>query len=275
MAGFLYYVSGGHSGMTLVDLARAGLGHAFERPPAKTEVLRGPDGQAGLVVADERTLGREIRYIPDQQTWRRLVSQLPTPNSQLVPWVGLYRGDRPGPEDLARKEQLQGHWVRLADDRDWLCPIARGWAEQDGQLRWYHSLPQVLELDEQGQWRHGPVLARYAPLWDLALQWDETLLRGWEERNDAESGEEVVMALKFQGAVEAAVRALGVNYRIGPTEAAMLGILTGPLAGEILNALVDLPTRREWAEKKMTNGAHAGGNIADGARGSTPAIGPP
>lgn len=286
MSGFLYYIPKGHSGLTLADLAAVGLGYAFDRGPAKTQVLKGPDDRAGVIVADEQRLRREIRYISDQQTWRQLQSAKPRAESgpcapdpplsalgsPLSPWVGLYRGDLPGPEDLARKDQLKGHWVRLADEREWLCPIARGWTDEDGELRWYHNLPQVLELDDVGEWRSGSVLAKYAPLWDLAERWDETLQHAWFKDDEGESGEQedesgekkLALHLTFQGAVDAAVVSLAANYRIGRVEAAMLGILTREIAADVLNALVDLPARREWAQKKMTDAGPAGGSIVDG-----------
>ncbi len=61
--------------------------------------------------------------------------------------------------------------------------------------------------------------------------------------------------------IRVAIDVLAVNYRIGPAEASLLGILSAGISREILDALVDRPTLEKWLEKKTaeTAGANTGG----------------
>lgn len=277
MSSFLYYLPKHRVAPPLVQLHAASLGHAFDRSPGHRGTQKGPDGDAGVYLGDDTAL---MRIGTGQERWRKI------PGSEA--WVGRFLCDEkglnhkpPGPTDLARKTQLAGHLVKLADGQEWLAPVARGWTEEAGELRWYHALPQRLELDKEGQWSPGAVLSEYTHLWDLANRWNDTLAAAYteeDEPSEADEDEPGEKQIEFQELVTGAITALAVNYRIGLAEAELLGLFTFELctskeARAVLNALIDLPTWAEWAQKK-TQAEAAGSNSADGEKGLTAAIDP-
>jgi hypothetical protein len=243
MRSFFYFIPGA-TAVTPAVAAAAGLGHAITAGQALAvrECLAGPDGTRGAVAAaGNRTDDARVGYFPREQTWRKM------PGGQT--WLGWYTAELPSPADLARAEQLGGHWVKLLDGQSWLVPVARSYAEEDGALRWYHNVPQVLALDENGQWSRAGVVARYARLWDLACRWDEVRAAAADEADS-----EGRATITFQDLVGGAVEVLAANYAIGPAEAAALEILSEPVCVAILDAVVDLPTRVAWVKKNLPGG---------------------
>lgn len=178
MAGLLYFLTGEKRGIKLEQICAMGLAHAFEEgrcTPA--EVTHGPNGRAGVLLADDhRVPSHRIRYQPDAQSWRQI------PKTQV--WLGYYREDRPRPQELARATQLPGHLVTLADRQRWLVPVARGLSELEddpAMLGWYSALPQSVGLDEDGNWAQDGHLPRYAGLWPVAQAWWDALSQAVED----------------------------------------------------------------------------------------------
>lgn len=272
MSGFLYYLPGRSAGISLDEASSAGLAYALDGPISTVGVRGGPDGGDGVLLALASAMPPEqLHYQADVQTWRKA----PLAVSQSV-WVGVYAA-KPQAADLARPKQLAGHEVLLADDRTWLVPVARGWTEEDGELRWYHALPQQSMLGDDGRWQSGSVLPRFAPLWNLAMRFDDVrrqaILGAGDEGRGA--GDAMVkVAFDFSGLHEAAVEALQYNYRIGPAEADLLGLLTLDVSREILEAVIDLPTRAEWFKKKQSAAPADGSSTVAGSPAATPATAP-
>lgn len=241
---FVYYVPKLQTAPPTEQFAALGLGHAFDTRPAFQGTQKGADGDSGLWMGPEALLTRIGR---DNLESRRI------PGTDA--WVARFRGDpQPKPEEIARDPQLAGHWITMADGQDWLCPIARGLTEQDGELRWYNALPQRLDMDEQGRWSSGAVVEKFAPLWTLAARWEDTLVGTIGDVGD-DRGEQITF--EFQDAIESAVACLAVNYRVGPVECALLGLLTDDNWQKILHALIDWPTRAEWIQKKIQQASEA------------------
>ena len=278
MSGFLYYLPRRGPGTDLAALRTLGLGYAFEGPVTATGCQRGPDGGSGVVVANPAAItGGQVGYYADRQVWRKTVLGLRSsvlgaedqrPKTKDPPcWVGHYAESPPTPADLGRPKMLTGHLVELLDGNRWLVPLARGWTEEDGEIRWYQAMPRVSTLGDDGQWVPGPVQKKFAPLWDLAMRWYE-----------AERGAADGKTFDFSGIHDAAVEALQANYRLGPAEAALLGLLTPQKAREVLDVLIDRPTLLEWVqahnEQKKTADP-AGSNTAAGSADSTAATAPP
>ncbi len=248
MPGLLYFLSG-QSGEVSPELVDAhGLGYAFEGPLAGCRCFAGPDGQAGLVVADPRHVSPDaIGFHKDRQEWIRAAGPV---------FVGRYRDQATTPENLARREQLGGHRVTLGDRQAWLVPMARAHVEEDGELRWTHALARRLTRDDAGRWRAGDVVPRLAWLWDHAVRWDEALdaaIAG-AEPNDPRTE----LVVRFDRYVETAIEVLAANYRLGPAETDLLGLFTYestgvflcPEARAVLDALADRPTLVAWHKKK-------------------------
>jgi hypothetical protein len=176
MGTFLYFLPGLEAGIDDPDIGRLGLSHAFEAGVHQQHVSgRGPSGGAGLLVAaaDRLDLAR-LKYVPAEQHWEQAhfppspslrVSASPRENSI---WIGHWVGELPRPADLARTKTVSGHWLDLGDGWAWLCPVARGMAVQEGELRYYHTLPRQERLAGPGKWAAGEVVPRYRRLWDLA-----------------------------------------------------------------------------------------------------------
>jgi hypothetical protein len=281
MGGFLYYAAGGKRSIALAEAKTLGLGYAFDRQITSCGVERGPDGAAGTVVADPSRIDpSRIGYYPDAQTWR----VFPNPQS-LIPnplpsvWIGYATAEPPGPADLIRLRPLDGHWVELADGRPWLVPIARGYSS-DGSGG-YLALPQTIALDAVGKWDTGRVIPKYEALWSLAQRWWDSLIgaRPAADSDAARSAGEglTTVVFEFSDWIDAAVTALAANYRVGPIEVDLLGLLTTETPRAILNALVDWPAVEAYLKKKLTTpeaGARGTSSGTGGPPDSIPATGP-
>lgn len=245
MPGFIYYIPGRDSGLTPADVVPLGLSYALDGPLASVGCKTGPDRRGGVLAALAASVPSErLGYHPDKQTWRKI------PGTEL--WVGMYPTEPPDLQSLARKQQIEGHQVKMADGRRWLVPLSRAWIEEDGELRYLEKLPRHSVLDDDGRWRTGDVLGRFAALWRLAVRWEEAW---WKSVVEIAGGEEeegdssVKVEFEFDDLHESAIEVLGYNYRIGPAEADLLGLLTWGISREIMLALVDMPTRQAWFKK--------------------------
>jgi len=241
MAGFLYYLPGQTRGsLTDRNLADMGLAYALERPWTAAQVTTGPDAAGGLILGPNNH--PDVGYYQDRQQWQALLAG---------PWVGWLPADKPGPADLARSEQLSGQLVRLGDGQEWLVPLARGQSEQDGALVWFCALERKMELTAAGNWAPADVVERWAQLWRLAETWQAA--RWGANIDDAPEGaDNVSLAVEMTNdeAAAGAVLALQANYRLGPVEAGILGLLTSRTMVAVLDALIDVATVWEYLKKK-------------------------
>ena len=255
MSGFLYYLPGPCNGVSIEDVRKAGLGYAFDGRgwSCPGVMAHGPDGGQGSMAADPNRVDKVGCY-PNEQTSRKI----PGLNAYAV----LYTDDKPEPNDLARKEQLTGHWVTLADGNEWLCPIARGAVEEDGAIAWTYRVPQVSVLNDAGDFERGGVAEKYIPLWELATRWFDVRMGALLE-SDGETVE-----FSFDGLLKSAVEVLACNYVVDAVECDMLGLLTEENAVAILDALIDMPTRMELLKKIADQ--HVGLPSEDGLSDDTP-----
>lgn len=260
MAGLLYFVPGATWLVPeAANLAAAGLGEVLGGLPVDAQPCTGPEGAGQLIWASSDPL--ELRgYQPDRQTWRRCavpVSPCPRVPVSPRPWVGFWRDARPGPEDLARPAPVPGHPVELADRRRWSVPIGRRCTGDCGLPSTY-----VLEAGALGQ----EVTPEYAALWaDVLKLWTRVPLSDLQ-----------LAAIAY--------RALAVNYRLGPDEINLLGLVGPHNVVAILGALLDHPTiaalDAEIAASKKAGageaspGTPAGASSASGAPAPSPATPP-
>lgn len=245
MRTFFYFIPN-RQALTPPDAAKLGLAYAFERGIDCAQTERGPEGLKGIVCAQQDSYDDgQLGYHEKQQVWREVPA---APGAESRVFVGYYRDALPGPQDLARKKQLDGWPLELGDDLTWSLPMARSYSERDqgGELDliWYVNLPQRLELAADGRWCATEILARYAPLWHLHEAW----LR-WRTGTATDADRAL---FNDQGQTEGAVLCLQTNYRVGRVEASLLGLLTDEHVPAILDRLIDRPTWDGWAKKKMT-----------------------
>lgn len=223
MASFLYYVP---CDPDSIDKNKAyefvdgkGIGYAFEAPPTTCGVRKGPDGNDGMVFTkhDHPRPG----YYVDAQTWEQM------PESEV--WIGFDKSSRPCPQDLARIKMIRGYPVKMPDDNEWIVPIARaanGTCPLPSKAQWNGKM-----------WSRGETLAQYKELFgDACRIMDEVIEQGGGE-------------LTFDGEASITVRALAINYCIGPCELSMLNMITEESIFNVLQMIIDWPALAELKKK--------------------------
>jgi hypothetical protein len=216
MAGFLYYVPGVHR-LDRAQAAELGLGYAFDGAQIScTEVMSGggPAKQAGVIA----WLGAEPRvaWDPKSQTWQK------DPNGRF--WVGMETEKPPVPEDLARAATVAFYRPPLGDGNKWLVPTA---ILADGSC----PLQKVRKVDEET----GEIVARPEARFDTLRIYADEVREAIKQS----------LPLTIEQEMNICVEALQTNYRIGPIEASMLGILTDQAVNLIAWTLVD---RMQWPD---------------------------
>jgi len=235
MKSFLYFQRGGpqifsreHLKGTPIESTLADVHRLMSRA-----TLNGPeDCGAGVVFCpqcDEMTIG----FFPDKQTWQKI------PGQESL-WVGFFNDAIPGETDLQRDLMLGGHKVRLGDEEtEWLIPAARRFSfkTENDIPEWFIALPCVDKLTSDGTWLPTEPRKKYAAVWQIACAY-------W----DIYCGS---ITPQYDQLRNMAVVALQCNYRVGPVECSMLGIIDRTSCTDILQALCDIPAFSEYAKKKI------------------------
>ncbi len=184
------------------------------------EVLSGPDGGRGLIVARTSV---QPRYQADQQRWEQVGTQ----------W--LCGVEEIGPAQLQREAILHGHDVTLSDGRVWHVPVVRDCA---GQTR----LPVSMRKDASDV-LVGDIVPRCMDLWQMALKvWDAFVM---DE------------SLAFTDLWPFCCAVLGMQYAVAEPEVSWLRILDTDVIMNVARAAIDLPgfaAMGEAAEKKSPSG---------------------
>ncbi|HMO84590.1 MAG TPA: hypothetical protein PKC18_06680 [Lacipirellulaceae bacterium] len=234
MAGLLYFADGVTTPITAEAVAALRVGYAFDAAPAHG-LLEGrtPSGGAGRLFADLASLdGADLAYQPDKQRWLRR-------SDDDCVWVGCWTADPPTATTLARPELRPGSWVELARGERWLIPRLLAFAGDDG---FAVDLPCYAARDAAGAWVNGRIVEEFAPLESLARRLYEGMLLAELDQAPRLTTDEML---------DVTVQLLGVNYRVGPAEAALLELLPldERLAG-VARAAADWTTFEEWSQKK-------------------------
>ncbi|OQB96828.1 MAG: hypothetical protein BWX86_00540 [Verrucomicrobia bacterium ADurb.Bin122] len=212
MARFLYNIPG-VSGVSSDTLRRVGRGYLLdgaEPTISRVEVQRGPGDAAGVICAIGES-SPDLGYFPERQTWQ------PAPDEPS--WMGWQTDALPGPDDLQRPEPVGLYRATLGDGRPWVIPT--------GVLASGESpLPRVRTMEPDGSIRR--VVA--APFRELYLASDLVL-------SHLRSGEPIPEAEEWR----ICVLALSANYRVGPQEISVLGLLTDRAVATIYSCLCDVP----------------------------------
>lgn len=258
MSGFLYFLPQHDKPVELGDCEALGIAHAFDAAPQSSPIAgRTPTGAAGMLVWSQQRLGElQAAYRPDEQAWRKM----PGGDAAREVYVGYYLDRPPGPESLARAQQLAGEWVAFADDREWLVPRLRFFSAQSGFVT---ALPIRADLDEAGRWVVGETDPRYRRL-------DAIAARLYAGMIDGELG--LAPRLAPVELLDIACELLGVNYVVSRVECAMLRLLTNDaLLMRVARVAMDWETALAWAEKKNvdnTPSTPAGSTTCGGERDS-------
>ena len=164
-------------------------------------------------------------------------------------WVGYWNDDKPTPGDLARTQQIDGHYVPT-DAGEWLVPLARQFQPVDGGGHTYATkLTETVRRGPDGGWISGGVVPSHDHLWKMAgALWDahtsEPSSGGGFEVDFGPDGPETIY--------DAAGEILAANYLVRSDELAALGALTTTTASAICLALIDWPTVVDYLKKNAT-----------------------
>lgn len=207
----------------LGDVARDCLGpRVWERRTVRNEVHgKGPDGSNGTLFAMPPINGDApvIGYYPQRQDWRPVRAK-PKPGETEAPilyWLGFDREDRPRPETVRRARLVEGYDLELVDSQTWTCPTIRRIGGRPG-------VPTVWGVSQCGGFSE-TVDDEYRDLWELAGEMMEAIT-GRRDWNKPET-------------FAAAVRCLGLNYRVGPHEVSAIGLITSENYPQIFKAAID------------------------------------
>lgn len=229
---FLYFVPKG-TPLDVVSYA-VDLGQRGRQLCERDVMANGPGGASGklLCQCDD---GFDVGYYPTRQSWEML------PEAHCGAYVGWYPDKLPTPELLSRESMLGGKAVTLADDHDWVVPVARQPEMSNGEVRYAVKLPRVLKWRD-GDWILGGVERRYQSLMDISRRWAEVRFDSTEKSNE--------LSVEYGELVSMAVDVLAHNYRVGPVELSALGVLTESTFVQILDAAIDVDGFFELLQKK-------------------------
>jgi len=207
----------------------------------------GPDNTRGAFLAPHAAdrKGRVARcsYDPERQRWTKV--QLGTGDEAARPqsiFLGYWLADRPQPMDLARRELVDGHPVKLADGNEWLVPVARRWGNH------LSPLPQRLAIGPNGQWV-SEVLPQYQQLARDAQAYFELIFSAGPDR-------------PYDQWLDVVCAALAVNYQLDRYVVSALGLLTTSVVHPVLEALVDTASLVAELEARKKKEGEAGGEAS-------------
>jgi hypothetical protein len=205
----MYYYLPNKGTMNADGAIALGLGYAMNGSSCmNTGMSPGPDGNNGVIFTfDEKSFQGCAGF-----QWQQLSSGV---------WVGF--GEKPGPDQLARKTQRPGYLIELGDENQWQIPIAimeNGATPFARKLKW-----------DGAEWKQGDIDDRFREIYSHAGRILE-ILNGDDDE-----------ALTFAETAEIATAALALNYRVGPDEISMLGLFDTEKVNLISFALVDWPER--------------------------------
>lgn len=198
---------------------------------AMGDVLHGPAGHAGTIVyplpttpTDDEADG--VGYYPDRQQWLHVEV-----DGTAGYWIGWNPEQLATPEDLQRDSVVSGYLEELGDGQLWECPIIR---LQQGKV----NLPDTWGL------KQGKVVSRVRPDWKWAWElsgtiWDQ-LIAGIDPTEET--------------AFSWCAQLLSINYRVGPEELSIMGVLGVASASVILRTAINGPFIEQLrAEQKKRN----------------------
>ena len=223
---FLYWIPDQRPSIKLEQLNALGLGYALEQQFTARGCSSGPDGRGGVVVCHGDNKDGRLGYFAEQQTWKQV------PGSTVS--VGVYTDALPTPDELVRRDIIDGCVVAADDGSKWIAPTARKRFEEEGEIYWTYNVPRRLTLAERGEWVQGDVKPRYQRLWKDAIRCEAAVL----DREDVTDLDDI------------AVRALQTNYRVSAVELDILGVYDESFRMAIIHSLIDMATWMEWLKKK-------------------------
>lgn len=232
MTQFLYCFPGvkNSGGLKLKTLFReSGIEYAYKEGAKYqiTPVTNTPAEQSGIIVQADGDFST-CRYNPDEQVWGRIEG--------TECYVGKWKTDVFKPEDLARKEQIDGYYLKLRDGNDWIIPVARFNMSEDNS----GCLRHQLALDKNGKMIKGALPPRQEKLSEIARDLLDKILN-YEGKIDEQYGENYPFDI------------LAGNYRIWKAEVALLQLwyFEDDYEKNIILFFIDAPGFAELKKKEL------------------------
>jgi hypothetical protein len=255
MSSFLYYIPK-LAGLNDEGLKRAGL---FERIGPSRDVtpsqIQGPDKGRGILFRDAAggPFRERLLFNADAQVWRREVirdHKILTPEEPPAYWVGFWKSNPPGPENLRRyaaEEMFEGYETELGDGRKWVVP--RGRIFDKAAMGFQTPWPSKFGFDDDG---------------NLTRSISQNFREHEEILKLSIAASEPMRTDDFD---LLAARILGINYRISENEVIALNLLDTHTSRQTIHAYLDYFAILEQleAEKKSQVGMEPGNTDATDA----------
>jgi len=237
-----YFISGAQT-LNSGELAAVGLGYlGADGALSPRGCGNGPEGLAGVTVCVQPHSPGWPKYTTDGYAWREIPAKVLDDNGRTGDrrvFLGVPDGGV-SPESLARREQLPGHVVTMAEGGRWLIPVGQQWA-----------LPMVLKLDADGNFvESGTPPPSHARVWEIVTTLMTPVVGG------TDAGEDSPFAMK--NLARYACELIAINYRVSTFEISELGLLTYSVADAVAAAAMDLPTFEAWRDKKKEQDSDGG-----------------
>jgi hypothetical protein len=215
---FIYAIDG-ISAASKKKLIDVGLDSVLVSPQTRGNLKNGPGGCGCLLLTNSRE-SKKLQYKPEEQTWRK------SNNKKF--YIGFYNDEKPTPQELAREEQIDGHYITDLDGNKWLIPCARVFPKGT-------KLPQALILSPGGK-----VIRESLDIFVQFSNRAEDLWHDFQIDLGWISGEKI---LTNEDQWKLAAEAIGFNYRMGPDEINALKIfISEKNMTQIIYAIVDAQT---------------------------------
>ena len=221
---FIYHLPAAPWPVSELQMAAVGLGHLAGAGYGSVQSM-GPGGPGVLLFRSSEPPGRQL-FTPTAQDWSQIF------DSPQGPWLGVWKDSRPGPADLACKDQTPGKVVKLADGKDWLVPVAQLWEEDAGRPVWCCALE--CSLRKQGaKLVEGAVVTAQRALWEVSRE----LAAGFLPPKSRK-----LTTLELFGL---SARVLGHNYHVAEAEVSALDLFSGESMDRLVAACLDLDSLAE------------------------------
>jgi len=222
----------------------AGLSRVLEAPTSVSvelpaERVGGGEGTVrGLLLAEDGRGPVKLQDVPLAylQWEERIENPAPTVKCWMSEW------GETTPEELKRRRMIDGHLVRMGDERKWLIPMARKFPAGT-------ALPMTLRLRDGVL--EGEVLKEFADFSAVGERLFEFLYLNVKGDGEVAYPD---AAISWVESFEMIVGALGINYRVEIAEANLLGLVRDDRMREALGAIVDEPGALEHVKKKRSDG---------------------
>ena len=251
---FLYFLPG-HQGNADQALPQFGLEHI--KDPEDTlhsrEVVRGIDGQHGMIVGNARSWDASDVSFSDKIQWK----PFPKNHAEKQAYCGWI--DLPTPQSLERREMLDGHYLNI-DGQQWLIPVAR---DAEG----LPTLPMDYDLNEEtGELEATAIKRKYKPLWQHCLTHSQLLVQAATEAKDKKQSN---FTFDMPNPEQVLCDAFTANYRVHLRELTILQTLGTESLQKVMDLLLDVPGS---GELKKTLAPDDGSTSAGDTKSSTDSL---